>query len=70
MWPDNWLPLMMFRALGTQWRMGMGGPVGLDYGVFPLIYRMHGVSRKDQPEMFECLRVMESEALSIMHRKE
>jgi hypothetical protein len=48
----------------------MSGPVGLDYGVFPLIYRMHSVSRKDQPEMFECLRVMESEALSIMHRKE
>jgi len=48
----------------------MGGPIGLDYNALPVVFRMNGVARNDQPELFECLRVMESEALSLMHRKE
>ena len=70
LWPENWSVVGLFLDLQTQWRMGMGGPVGLDYNVLPMLFRLNGIARKDQPEYFECLRVMESEALATMHRKE
>jgi len=69
-WRQNWKAFSVFADLQTQWRMGMGGPIGLDYNALPVVFRMNGVARNDQPELFECLRVMESEALSLMHRKE
>ena len=30
-WPDHDIPLLLFQTLLTQWRMGGGGPIGLDY---------------------------------------
>ena len=34
-WPENWLAVEVFASLLTQWRVGMAGMVGLDYGVLP-----------------------------------
>lgn len=45
----------------------MGGPTGLDYGVLPAVLRMQAVPRAEWPDTFECLRVMEAEALRVMH---
>lgn len=59
----------MFVALGTQWRTGMGGPTGLDYAVLPSVLRLQGVPRAAWPDTFECIRVMEGEALRVMHER-
>lgn len=58
----------VFAAMGTQWRTGMAGPTGLDYGVLPNVFRLTAVARKDQPDVFDDLRVMEGAALKHMHK--
>lgn len=66
-WPDNDAAVMAFAQMGTQWRVGMGGPVGLDYSPLPFVLRMNGVPRADWPEVFESVRVMENAALTAMN---
>jgi len=69
-WPDNWKAISNFSCLQTQWRMGMSGPIGLDYNVMPIVFRMTGLAEIEWPEMFQSIRVMESAALAELHRKE
>jgi len=69
-WPENELPFEIFVQLRTQWRMGMGGPIGLDYGVL-----YHKLDRMQlDPEQYAQveadIRVMEEAALDAMSRKE
>jgi hypothetical protein len=52
--------------MGTQWRVGGAGAVGLDYNALPFALRMYGAGRSDWPEIFQCIRIMESEALQAM----
>ncbi len=63
-WPENWNALRLFQALRTQWRVGPGGPVGLDYAALPTVLRLIGLRRRDAREAFEGLQVMEGEALA------
>jgi hypothetical protein len=56
----------VFIAMQTQWRVGFGGPTGLDYNVLPSVMRMQRIPRKQWLDVFECLRVMEGEALQVM----
>lgn len=65
-WPDAWPAFCLFEALGTQWRLGPGGPSGLDYTAIPAAASMLGINRRDLTDIFHCLRVMEGEALSVM----
>ncbi|TDV70192.1 DUF1799 domain-containing protein [Pseudomonas sp. LP_7_YM] len=63
---DVWPAFRLFEALSTQWRVGMGGPVGLDYGAIPSTGSMLGMKRKEITAAFHDVRVMEAEALLIM----
>jgi len=65
-WPDNWLPVEVFISMGTQWRTGMNGATGLDYGVLPDVMSLRCVPKKDRRELFDWIRLMEGEALSQM----
>lgn len=65
--PDNWLAVNVFRDMGTQWRVGMNGPTGLDYNVFPIIARARGISRREWSELLTMIQVMEDEALRVIH---
>lgn len=47
--------------MDTQWRMSGG----MDYSVLPVVMRMQSVPRSDWNDTFECLRVMEGEAIRI-----
>lgn len=69
-WRQNCEVFRLFTAMQTQWRTGFRGATGFDYNALPVVFRMHGIKRKDQPELFELLRVMEQEALLVMHEKE
>jgi hypothetical protein len=69
-WPENEAVITLFGNLGTQWRVGMGGVIGLDYNVmFHLMDRMN-LSPQDYDHLFADMRVAEAEAISILNAKE
>jgi hypothetical protein len=69
-WPENMPAINLFSSISTQWRTGMSGPTGLDYNVlFSRMDRMH-LSAQDCEWMFDDIRVIESEALSFLNRKD
>jgi hypothetical protein len=65
-WPDNWPVFRLFNALGTQWRTGAGGATGLDYAVVREVASLIGIKKRQIPELFPDLQVMEAEALAVM----
>jgi hypothetical protein len=69
-WPENEESISLFSSVSTQWRIGMGGPTGLDYNA--LFARMDRLKFDDQTyeRLFQDIRVIESEALTIMNTKE
>lgn len=68
-WPDCWQAVWLFDSIGTQWRMGMGGPVGLDYNVLYRKMDRMRLSEADYDETEACVRVMEDAALEVMRKK-
>ena len=68
-WDENWDVLHLYRTYDTQWRVGMGGPTGLDMMVF-----LHELDRKNVPDdiyddMVWKLSIIETAALKQMHKK-
>jgi len=52
--------------LDTQWRVGMAGPIGLDYNAaYPLIDRATSTP-EEWDDMLDDLRVLEAEAMDVM----
>ncbi|MDC8756263.1 DUF1799 domain-containing protein [Janthinobacterium fluminis] len=67
--PDNVQVYELFNMMGTQWRVGMNGPTGLDYNVaFHKMDRM-ALSPDDYQVMEIDLRVMENEAMRVMRQQ-
>ena len=64
--PDNVEVLSWFFRMQTQWRVGMNGPIGMDYGLFLMWSKDEGVRRRDRTWMLEDLRLMEREYLDAM----
>lgn len=69
-WPDNLRAYELFNALGTQWRIGMAGATGLDYGAIEVALRLQRVPRAEWPQLFEDIRTMEGAALAAMRPDE
>lgn len=69
MWPENWPAIDIFRAMTTQWRMSMGGPTGLDYGVLFRLLDNARLSGDEWDLMFADVRVMEAAAIEAMAKK-
>lgn len=63
-WPENWPAVRVFIEMGTQWRMSMSGPIGLDYT--PLFHRLDrlGLEGEDWEQCFSDVRQMEADALA------
>ncbi|NMF98385.1 DUF1799 domain-containing protein [Aromatoleum toluolicum] len=65
-WPENWPAVEVFVRMNTQWAVGMSGPTGLNYLVlFDLLDRAGHVG-PEWDRMFDDVRVLEREALSVM----
>lgn len=65
-WPENWRVVSLFVKLGTQWQIGMNGPIGLRYeAVYGLLDRMTE-SKQEWEEMFDDICYLERESLSVM----
>lgn len=69
-WPENVESVQVFLALRTQWRVGMNGRTGLDYGVLPEVWRRLRVRRSHRDNVFRDLTVMEHAALLAMREKD
>lgn len=68
MWPENFAAVELFVKLGTQWRMGPTGPIGLDYGCLPAVMRLEQIPRGEWSDLFDAIRVMEAAALDEMRK--
>lgn len=44
--PDVWPSLQIFIDMGTQWRVGINGAIGLDYNVLPMLFDLHEVTNR------------------------
>ena len=66
-YPENWLPLTVFLAVQTQWRMVSGAAgaayTGLDYVALKAAMDLMHINETERPEVFEDIRVMELEWL-------
>ena len=61
-WPENWDTVLLFLRCQTQWRVaGMGGMIGLDYGVVEWLFKVYKV--EDERQQLEDLQIMEAAAL-------
>jgi len=66
-WEENWDIVAMFLRMQTQWRIGFGGPTGLDYAAMDWLCRLYSV--QDPVGLFEGLQVMEAAALTTFNKK-
>lgn len=65
-WPDMLPAVNIFIAMSTQWRMGSQGPIGVDYSVLPVMWKLFEVKKKARLEIFQDLRILEDAALGEM----
>jgi len=65
-WPENWPAFSLFEQMGTQWKVGMAGPTGLDYAALFLLMDRHGLIGDAWWSMFGDIRLCESTALATM----
>lgn len=68
-WPENWTAVRLFIALQTQWRIGKGGPTGLDYSALPVVFTGVGLRRREARRQFMAIQIMEGEALRVFAEK-
>ena len=65
LWPDHMIPVHVFSALLTQWRMGPTGPIGLDYNVLDdRLARRLSITPDDLDAAFGSIQIMEDAALA------
>lgn len=70
LWPCNVPAWNVWHGVQTQWRVGMAGREGLDYGgVESYLRSLPGVRPKARAELFFCLRAMERAALDEWEKK-
>ncbi|SEO63357.1 Phage related hypothetical protein [Luteibacter sp. UNC138MFCol5.1] len=69
LWPETFPQLLFFRGFTTQWRQGPGGPVGLDYAVIFHELDRKGLATDAYDDMLHALRIIEDEALKLIHTK-
>jgi hypothetical protein len=62
---DNEPAWALWSACRTQWRIGMAGPVGLDYCAVEAAMRMTGVARNRRAGLFGDLRLVEATVMRV-----
>lgn len=70
LWPENWPAIQLFTRLSTQWRVGPGGPIGLDYGVLFHEMDRQSLDKDAYDDLLAQIRVIETTALDEMHKKD
>jgi len=65
--PEAWPAVLMFCRLGTQWRMGQAGPIGLDLNILPWLLSLEPAD--DPLALLDDLQTMERAALQAMQER-
>lgn len=74
-WPENWVAVQVFRRLRTQWLReydGMNGRelyYGLRYEAVEPTLRLLRIPRREWPDTFDRLDVLESAALPLLNQR-
>ncbi len=55
--------------MGTQWRVGGGGPIGLDYNVLYRRMDRMDLTPDEYDEMEHDIQILECAAINMMHKK-
>ena len=69
-WPEHVTAFELFNFMGTQWRIGMCGPSGLDCGVMYQKMARMNLSEEAYDQLEADVMVMERTALACIHEKE
>ncbi len=69
LWSCNVIAMHVFMAMQTQWRVGMAGATGLDYGVLPAVMDMMCVDMQERRRVFSKVRVVEAEFLAAWAKR-
>ena len=57
----------LFRAMQTQWRIGMNGPTGLDYNTLPMLFELYKIDNREAALLD--LQIPEGEYLKEIYKK-
>lgn len=66
-WEENWPAVEMFLRCQTQWRVGVNGILGLDYGPVAWLFSLYAV--EDPRSLLEDLQVMEDAVLKTINKR-
>lgn len=69
-WAQHWQAIDLFCQMGTQWRMGFGGAVGLDYAILFHLFDLQDIDKSEQKEILAQIKICESAALDIFYKDE
>lgn len=67
--PDVWPSVGLFRDMNTQWRVGPGGVVGLDYQALDAVMKFRGITDDEISQRFDDIQVMELAAIEVIRSK-
>lgn len=65
-----WPAVLLLQRLRTQWRVGMGGAVGLDYSVMYRMMDRMGLDKDAYDQLEADIQVMEDEVLAMLAEKD
>jgi hypothetical protein len=65
-WEENWQALQVFLQCQTQWRVSMGGLIGLDYAAVAWVLKLYEID--DQRSTLEKLQVIEAAVLQVLNK--
>ena len=66
--PEAWPAVSMFLKVETQWRVGMGAVIGLDYGALRWCFELEEV--ENPRELLEDLQVIEGRVVEILSQRD
>lgn len=61
--------MQLFIRMGTQWRVGMTGATGLDYGVLFRLIDLEDVPADERRQLLDDVQVLETAALERMREQ-
>ncbi len=61
-----WPAVLLLQRLRTQWRVGIGGAVGLDYSVMYRMMDRMGLDVEAYDQLEADIQVMENEVLAML----
>jgi hypothetical protein len=67
-WDDNWLAITLFLTYSSQWRVGMAGPIGLDFNVIHHALDRKGITGEAFEDTIEDMKIIEATALKMIHK--